>query len=187
MKTNTTVCAIVATGPYDIIGQGGRMPWYSCKDFYHFKTVTTPYPCIFGKSTYMSLPKRPLPMRLNIVCSSQYKNEFVDSVFYADSVESAIAQCKNYDYVFICGGYQIYKYVLFHDLIDVLYLTKIYDEDLASNARGNIQDYIRFPCNTDTFLYSNRWVAKKMIYPPNILPIEYSDVKTEFFKCIRAR
>ena len=183
----TTICGIVAVGPYDVIGKNGVMPWYSRTDFYHFKTLTTPWPCIFGKTTFENLPIRPLPNRLNIVCSSAYKNEFKDGVFYANSVESGIDFCRDYKYVFICGGRQIYKYALEKDLIDILYLTQIYDKTLEEKVCLNPGEYVKFPINTQEFLYSNKWVAKKMLYDENVLPKNDNDTITKFFKCVRVR
>lgn len=182
----TTVCGIVAIGPDDVIGKNGVMPWYSRKDFYHFKGLTTPFPCVFGKTTFENLPLRPLPNRLNIVCSSAYKNEFINGIFYANSVESAIQYCGK-DYMFICGGNQIYKYVLDKDLIDIMYITKIYDEKLSQNVKLAPDDYVRFPIAMREFFNSDKWVVKRMLYPENVLPKENENIITKFFKCVRVR
>ena len=187
MNRKTLVCGIVAVGPYDVIGQNGVMPWYSKQDFYHFKTLTTPYPCVFGRTTFENLPNRPLPNRLNIVCSSANKNKLQNGVFYADSVESAINYCKNYECIFICGGQKVYLYALQHDLIDVMYVTKIYDEKLALDIRLNPNLYVRFPINTNIFFDSLHWVAKTILYPESALPKEPGDIKNKFFKCVRVR
>ena len=181
----STICGIVAVGPFDVIGQNGVMPWYSRADFYHFKTLTTPHPCIFGKTTFENLPSGALPNRLNVVCSSGYKNEMLDGVFYAKSLESAIKYCENFDYIFICGGGQIYKYAIDNDLIDIIYLTKIYDEKLANAVKLNPNDYVKFPINTNEFFDSKKWISKRILYNENILPKE--NVITKFFKCVRVR
>ena len=182
-----TVCGIVAVGPDDVIGINGVMPWYSRRDFYHFKNLTVPYPCVFGKTTFENLPMRPLPNRLNIVCSSHYKNELHGGVFYADSIESAIKDCENFPYLFICGGGKIYEYAIQNDLIDIMYITKIYDDELAAAVKLNPDKYVRFPINTNLFFDSFKWVAKKMVYPENALPKECGNVVAKFFKCIRVR
>lgn len=187
MNKKTTVCGIVAVGPFDVIGKNGIMPWYSRQDFYHFKTMTIPYPCIFGKNTFLNLPFSPLPDRLNIICSSQHKNERHSDMFFAQSVESAIEYCKDFDYVFICGGQKIYEYALNNDFIDIMYITKIYDENLAQQIIINPDEYIKFPVKTDIFFGSDKWVDKKIIYPQNSLPKEYGTTTAKFFKCIRAR
>lgn len=191
MQNKTTICGIVAVGPLDVIGQNGVMPWYSRRDLYHFRNLTTLYPCVFGKTTFENLPVRPLPNRLNIVCSSAYKNEFKDGVFYANSIESAIEFGRNFKYVFICGGRQIYKYALEQDLIDVFYITKIYDkeftEKLTHKISLNQSDFVQFPINTDNFFDSNKWVTQKMLYNENVLPQDNNGIITKFFKCVRAR
>ena len=180
------ICGIVAIGPDDVIGKNGVMPWYSRRDFFHFRGLTTPYPCVFGKTTFENLPIRPLPNRLNIVCSSSYKNEFHNGVLYVNSVETAIEYCKH-DYVFICGGNKIYEYALRNDLIDIMYITKIYDEELSKNVKLNPNEYVRFPIQTNEFFDFGKWVAKRMLYPENSLPKECGNIITKFFKCIRAR
>ena len=187
MKNEPTICGIVAIGPDDVIGQNGVMPWYSRRDFYHFKSLTTPYPCIFGKTTFMNLPVRPLPNRLNIVCSSAYKNRLHNNVLYIDSLENAIKSCKIFPYVFICGGAKIYEYALQHDLMDVMYITKIFDESLSQRISENPDKYVRFPVNTNVFFDFDKWAPDKMMYPENVLPKEISNIKTNFFKCVRLR
>ena len=187
MTKKAVVCGIVAVGPDDVIGQNGVMPWYSRQDLYHFRTLTTPYPCVFGKTTFENLPVQPLPNRLNIVCSSAYKNRLYNNVLYIDSLENAIKSCKMFPYVFICGGAKIYEYALQHDLIDVMYITKINDKLLAENIAQSRDAYTRFPVNTNVFFDSDKWVAKRMIYPENVLPQEYPNIVTKFYKCVRAR
>ncbi len=187
VNKKTTVCGIVAVGPNDVIGCDGIMPWYSRRDLYHFKILTTPNPCVFGKTTFMNLPVQPLPKRLNVVCSSAYKNKLCNGVLYVNSLENAIESCDMFPYVFICGGAKIYEYALQHDLIDVMYITKINDEILSENVVQHPDRYVRFPVNTDVFFGSDKWVVKKLIYPENALPKDYETVKTKFFKCCRVR
>lgn len=188
MKTNKPIiCASVAVGPDNVIGHNGVMPWYSKQDFYHFKTITTPYPCIFGKTTFENMPKKPLPNRLNIVCSSTYRNELKDGVFYANSIESAIDFCKDYEYVFICGGASIYKYAFEKDLIDIVYLTEIINNGLEKDVCTNTGSYCRFPKRTSDFFDDKNWVGKRIKYQPNILPKEINDTRVKFFRCMRVR
>lgn len=183
----SVVFGIVAVGPNDVIGRNGQMPWYSRADFYHFRTMTTPWPCIFGKNTFDGLQKKPLPNRPNIVCSSKYNNTYQNNVFYANSVESAITHCANFDKVFICGGGAIYKYALIHDLIDVMYLTKISSDNLSKQIKQAPNDFACFPINTKVFFDKTKWQTQKITYPAGTLPTEINDVKTEFFKCVRVR
>lgn len=187
MNKKSTVCGIVAVGPGDVIGKGGVMPWHSRQDLYHFRTLTTPWPCVFGKTTFEKLPIQPLPNRLNIVCSSGYNNELKNGVFFAKSLESGIEYCKNFPYVFICGGAKVYEYALHQDLIDVMYITKIYDKKLQQNVMQHHDDYVQFPVNTDVFFDSDKWATKEIIYKDGALPKEYDDIKNIFYKCVRTR
>ena len=191
MKKDILTCSIVAVGPYDVIGQGNSMPWHSRQDFYHFKTITTPYPCIFGRNTYENMPKTPLPNRLNIVCSSKYTPLLKDSVFYAPSIEEAINFAKNHtpvDRIFICGGSMIYKYALEHDLIDVMYLTRIYDKDLEQKVIDNRALFTYFPVNTEKEFQSPKWAETKIDYSNDEkFPQETGAVAPSFFKYVRVR
>ena len=144
------IALIVAIGPNNVIGIGDKLPWHSKQDFYHFKTTTKGYPCIFGDKTYFTLPKYPLKNRLNIVTSLDYKedevivcSEFncnVDPVEHKDtgsfikapSIENAIKLASNFEKVFICGGKSIYKYVIENNIINTIYLTRIISPELQN-------------------------------------------------------
>ncbi|MDW3024783.1 MAG: dihydrofolate reductase [Alphaproteobacteria bacterium] len=184
----TTVCAIVAIGPQNIIGMGDHMPWYCAGDFYHFRKTTMGYPCIFGNKTFQGLPKRPLPGRLNIVCSSKNKDAFAsDGCFYAASIESAIRQSCGFDKVFICGGASIYNYAFDMDLIDEFYLTKIQVPELMHTAQQELNKYTLFPKDPDTLLSPDKWQSVQIVYPNNVLPPEKTPVKACFLKYTRIR
>ncbi|MDE6028560.1 MAG: dihydrofolate reductase, partial [Muribaculaceae bacterium] len=57
--------AIVATNLSGAIGRKGNLPWHLPEDLRHFKELTMGHPVIMGRKTWESLPKRPLPGRLN--------------------------------------------------------------------------------------------------------------------------
>ena len=187
MQKQPEICAIVAVGPDNVIGRDGIMPWHSPTDFYHFRKMTVPYPCVFGRKTFENLPKRPLPNRLNLVCSSHYKNEYIDGVFYAKSFEHAISECVNAQRVFICGGAGVYRYALERDLIDVMYLTIIRNPILESEIKQNPDSYCRFPIDAKTFFVPSEWSVRPMIYPRNKLPKNDAQTKCMFYECVRTR
>ena len=179
------ICSIVAVGPNDVIGLGDSMPWRSSQDFWHFRKQTIPNPCIFGRNTYNGLPVKPLKDRFNLVVSSSNKNELIDGVFYANTLESALKQCKDYERVFICGGAQLYKYALERDLIDVMYLSRINSPELSNAIMSNVSQYKYFPFNTEVFFGGKNWQEGKIVYPE--IPAEKFDVRAEFFKYVRVR
>jgi dihydrofolate reductase len=52
-----------------VIGKDGALPWRLKSDLALFKATTLFKPVIMGRKTWDSLPKKPLPGRLNIVLS----------------------------------------------------------------------------------------------------------------------
>lgn len=52
-----------------VIGKGGDLPWRLKSDLAIFKQITLFKPVIMGRKTWDSLPKKPLPGRLNVVLS----------------------------------------------------------------------------------------------------------------------
>ena len=57
----------VARARNGVIGRGGDLPWRLKTDLVHFKALTLGKPVIMGRKTWESLPRRPLPGRINIV------------------------------------------------------------------------------------------------------------------------
>ena len=187
MQGKPIICAAVAVGPYNIIGQNGVMPWHCKSDLYHFQKITIPYPCIFGRTTFENLPYTPLAHRFNIVCSHQYKNTMGNGIFYGDSIESALRACANSSRVFICGGAKIYSYAFNHDLIDILYLTIIKNPELEQSAKKNLNLYSKFQPGTEFFFDSPTWDMERIFYPKNELPLDTNNTTAEFFKFNRTR
>ena len=62
-------CGPVARGRNGVIGHEGGLPWRLSSDLKLFKAVTLGKPVIMGRKTWESLPRRPLPERLNLVLS----------------------------------------------------------------------------------------------------------------------
>ncbi|MGI8840930.1 MAG: dihydrofolate reductase [Caulobacteraceae bacterium] len=59
----------VARGANGVIGAAGALPWRLKSDLARFRQLTLGKPVIMGRKTWESLPRRPLPGRLNIVLS----------------------------------------------------------------------------------------------------------------------
>ena len=63
---------IVACDPNGGIGYENRLPWTNSRgDLPRFKRLTDGKTVIMGRNTWDSLPKKPLPSRINIVVSSR--------------------------------------------------------------------------------------------------------------------
>ena len=63
------ITLVVARDRKGAIGKGGDIPWRAPEDLTLFMRETTGGALIMGRRTWESLPKRPLPRRLNIVVS----------------------------------------------------------------------------------------------------------------------
>ena len=62
---------ILACDPTGGIGKDNQLPWSMLEgDLPRFKSLTANQVIVMGKNTWLSLPKKPLPSRLNFVVSS---------------------------------------------------------------------------------------------------------------------
>ena len=62
---------IVACDPKGGIGYNNKLPWSNIQgDLPRFKELTTGKVILMGRNTWESLPKKPLPNRINVVVSS---------------------------------------------------------------------------------------------------------------------
>jgi dihydrofolate reductase len=59
----------VARAANGVIGRAGALPWRLKSDLAMFRALTLGKPVIMGRKTWESLPRRPLPQRINIVLS----------------------------------------------------------------------------------------------------------------------
>jgi dihydrofolate reductase len=124
------ISIIVAIAENQAIGKNNDLLWHIPADLKRFKEITTGHPVIMGKRTWESLPRRPLPNRLNIVITDVPGEQF-ENCEMAYSVEDAMARCKTDEENFIIGGASVYRQFLPH--ADRLYLTmvkKSFDADV---------------------------------------------------------
>lgn len=115
-------CLIVAIGDNNEIGVKGQLPWHLSEDLQYFKRTTQGSPVIMGRTTYFSLPKRPLPGRLNIVLN--LGGDPIPEVCCVYSFEEAYAEARGAQKCFVIGGASVYKAAL--DDMDTLYITKVH-------------------------------------------------------------
>ncbi len=63
---------IVACDPKGGIGYNNKLPWTNIQgDLPRFKELTTGKVILMGRNTWESLPKKPLPNRINVVVTKQ--------------------------------------------------------------------------------------------------------------------
>lgn len=117
-------CLIVAIADNYGIGIKGDLPWHISEDLKYFKQVTHGYPVIMGRTTYFSLPFRPLKGRKNIVLN--LGGDPIEDVICVNSFEEAFAAAEPCGKCFIMGGASVYRAAI--DMMDTLYITHVHTE-----------------------------------------------------------
>lgn len=155
------ISAIVAIDENYGIGYKNELLCNIKGDLKQFKTLTTNNIVVMGRKTWNSLPKKPLPNRINIVVTNNVDVlEIKDGVMYAtlNFVRNFITRIESNKDIFIIGGGQIYKKLL--PYCTHIHLTKMYtkfknvdtyfpqieddewelitEEDIAHHAERNI-------------------------------------------------
>ena len=97
-------CLIVAVADNYGIGVKGGLPWHISEDLKYFKAQTAGYPVIMGRTTYFSLPFRPLKGRLNIVLN--LGGDPIEEVLCVNSFDEAYraAEQSGAQKCFVMGG-----------------------------------------------------------------------------------
>ena len=114
---------IVAISLNNAIGKAGDLLCHLPNDLKHFKDITTGATIIMGKTTFFSLPRRPLPNRRNIVLTRD-TNFTYDNTEVAHSIDQLYTMLGKDENVFIIGGGNVYQQFL--SKVDKLYITHIH-------------------------------------------------------------
>ncbi|MCK9205348.1 MAG: dihydrofolate reductase [Bacteroidales bacterium] len=117
------ISIIVAIAENNAIGKNNDLLWHLPDDLKRFKQITSGHPVIMGKNTYLSLPRRPLPNRRNIVITDVSGEQF-ENCEMAYSVENAIEKCNPAEENFIIGGASVYRQFL--PFTNRLYITRVH-------------------------------------------------------------
>lgn len=117
-------CLIVAIADNNGIGVKGDLPWHISEDLKYFKRTTAGCPVIMGRTTYFSLPFRPLKNRKNIVLN--LGGEPIPEVTCVYSFEEAFAEAAAEDAprCFIMGGASVYRAAI--NMMDKLFITHVH-------------------------------------------------------------
>lgn len=127
---------VVARAANGVIGRDGDLPWRLKSDLALFKANTLGKPIIMGRKTWDSLPRKPLPGRMNVVLSRDGSFEPQQAVVcesFLEAVQMAREQAQEdgVDEVCVIGGRALFDMAL--PKARRLYLTEV-----AANVEGDV-------------------------------------------------
>jgi dihydrofolate reductase len=133
---------VVAMSDNGVIGRDGGLPWHLRSDLKRFKEITQFKPIIMGSTTWDSLPKKPLPGRLNIILSRDPRMEAEGGIICTSLMEALdIAQehaaDDGADEVCVIGGANVYEQTLAK--ADRLYVSHVH-ADVEGDAHFPVID-----------------------------------------------
>lgn len=115
---------IVAVSKNYAIGKDNKLLFNLPTDLKFFKEKTSGNVVVMGKKTYLSLPKKPLPNRINIILSKDPNFNVTDAIVVRN-LNELFSELKKYDSenIYICGGSSIYNLLM--DYCNIAYVTAV--------------------------------------------------------------
>ncbi len=117
------ISLVVAMSDNGVIGRDGAIPWRIPEDMRRFKALTLGKPCVMGRRTWDSLPKKPLPGRDNIVVTRD-RDFSAEGASVVHSLDEAFARAA--PEICVIGGAEIYRSAL--PRADVVHLTQVHGD-----------------------------------------------------------
>jgi len=122
----TIIVAIASNGA---IGKNNDLLWHIPGDLKRFKKLTVGNTILMGRNTWLSLPKRPLPERQNIVLTDD-PCECFEKCESAYSIEDALSKVEKGNELFVIGGGMIYKQFMSRaDRLLITHVNKEFEAD----------------------------------------------------------
>lgn len=130
-----TISAIAAMNSRRVIGDKGALPWHLPEDLKRFSALTRGHAVLMGRKTWDSLPAKfkPLPGRINIVCSQQPRpTGLAEGVHWISNIEEYLARVRQDEslipsgHLWVIGGEQVYRLTQKH--WDEVYLTLVHQD-----------------------------------------------------------
>jgi dihydrofolate reductase len=138
---------IVAHDENMVIGFKNTIPWRNPEDMKLFKTLTSGNTVLMGRKTWDSLPKKPLPNRVNMVLSSKTPAEIDPNVYYFRSLSEAIKSPNIIGDLYIIGGESVYNLALSIDVVDEISVSLIpgtHEGDTFFHKLDVYNDWIKY-------------------------------------------
>lgn len=173
------IAAVVCVDQNWGIGKDNDLLVHIPEDMKMFKRITTnEVPntsfVVMGRKTYDSLPKKPLPNRVNIVITSSVEDieEIEENVFFV-SMEYAVEFLTN-DHVvsrnkgiYIIGGGMIYKTLL--PLCEKVFVTKVHNTYEADTFFPNIDDMNEWKLESESEIKEHNGINYQFCVYKNML------------------
>ena len=140
------ISIIVAIAGNNAIGKNNELLWHIPEDLKRFKKITSGHPVIMGRNTYLSLPRRPLANRINIVITDNSAETF-EGCITVNSINAAIEACPDDTECFVIGGGAVYRQFL--PLASKLYITHVHENFEADTFFPEIDPEIWKPVETE--------------------------------------
>ena len=162
----TLISLILARADNGVIGNKGGLPWRLPDDLRRFKSLTMGKPCIMGRKTWESLPKKPLPGRTNIVVTRDHNFAAEGAVVvYSFDEAMARAQEENPAEIMVIGGAEIFAAAM--PRVTRIYLTEIHsapqgDVRFPSFAPQQWREIAREDCISEGLAHSYVTLDRKM-------------------------
>lgn len=133
LKSSNMFSVVVAVDGEGGIGKNGSIPWHIPTDLKHFQSLTTSGDVnvvIMGRKTWDSLPRKPLPKRINFIISTtmepQHNTNEPFCVFSTlqDALNKTQEMSSNTN-VYVIGGQNLYKEALENPLCKMVHVTQV--------------------------------------------------------------
>ncbi len=163
---------IVAVSRDYAIGKDNKLLFNLPTDLKYFKKMTTGKVVVMGQNTYQSLPKRPLPNRVNVVLSNDPK--FIDNdAVIVRTVPALLEYIKQYpeDNVMLCGGASAYNLLM--DYCKKAYITMIDSSVPADTYIHNLDTRDNWTLTNESEIMSENGLNFTFREYTNSSPIEY--------------
>jgi dihydrofolate reductase len=148
------IVLVVAIAENGVIGKDGAIPWHISEDLKRFKALTMGHTVVMGRKTWDSLPKKPLPGRVNVVVTRQ-KDWHAEGAIAASSLGQATSGTSGT--VMVIGGAEIYERAL--PLASRIELTEVHrsfdgDAKFDLDRTGWTESFREDHTNADGLRYS---------------------------------
>lgn len=118
-----SIIMIACTDMNDGIGtDNGELLFDLPKDMAHFKAITTGKHVVMGRTTWDSLPVKPLPKRKNYVLTDNKELEVSGNTKLVHSIEEVLEMAKGKDVYIIGGGHTYYQFMPYADKLIITHV-----------------------------------------------------------------